>query len=498
MPRSFRRQTSAGSIEPAREPEAESSPGIAAKMSSFNIVIVGGGAAGAFLALALGDRLAGRCRIRMFDRHGRFGRGVAYSAPAPWHRLNIPAAKMGGRNDGDPNGFVDWLIRRGHLRPGDYAGSFVPRALYGDYLCELLAEVATAGTLAMRHGAVIAVEPRAHGYTVRTDTAEEMDGDVVALCLGNPPPPPFAAVPASERWVGDPWRPGALARIAPQDDVLLIGSGATAVDVALDLVHRGVGRRIVMLSRKGLLPRSDAAPVAYSGLEHLDLVAPSMRGLTRLLRSEIERAAAKGIPWQSVLDAFRVHLVPVWARSDEAEQRRFLRHLRSVWLVHRHRLAPDVADLLSRLQSDAVLSVIAGRLVEAHPVAAGYRAVIAERAGGARAVTADWIVNCAGPEENYRRLADPLVQHLFAAGRARPGPLQLGLDVDDCGLLLTREGRPQHGLYVLGPPTRGRFWEITAAPWIRTRAASMAEHVAAMKHASEGRRVGSSPASADL
>lgn len=447
-------------------------------MSSLNVVIVGGGAAGAFLALALAGRLAGRCRITMFDRDGRFGRGVAYSAAAPWHRLNIPAAKMGGRNDSDPDGFVHWLARRGHLRPGDYAGSFVPRALYGDYLHELLMEVATAGTLAMRRGTVVAVEPRTHGYTVRTDAPEEMDGDVVALCLGNPPPPPFAAVPASERWVGDPWQPDALARIAPQDDVLLIGSGATAVDVALDLVHRGVGRRILMVSRKGLLPRSDAAPAAYSGLEHLDLAAPSMRGLTRLLRDEIERAAARGIPWQSVLDAFRVHLVPIWERSDETERRRFLRHLRSVWLVHRHRLAPDVADLLSRLQADGALSVIAGRLVQAHPIAAGYRVVVAERTGAKRAIAVDWIVNCAGPEENYQRLADPLVQHLFAAGRARPGPLQLGLDVDNRGLLLTRDGRPQHGLYVLGPPTRGRFWEITAAPWIRARAAGTAEHIA--------------------
>jgi len=59
--------------------------------------------------------------------------------------------------------------------------------------------------------------------------------------------------------------------------------------------------------------------------------------------------------------------------------------------------------------------------------------------------------------------------------------LQLGLDVDDCGLLLDREGRPQPGLYVLGPPTRGRFWEITAAPWIRARAASMADHIAGVR-----------------
>jgi uncharacterized NAD(P)/FAD-binding protein YdhS len=447
-------------------------------MSKLNIVIVGGGASGALLALALTDRLNGRCRVTMFDREGRFGRGVAYSATAPWHRLNVPAAKMGGRNDDDPNDFADWLVRGGHLRPGDYSGSFVPRALYGDYLCDLLAAATATGTLAMRQGAVIALEPRAHGYAVGIDSGEEIESDVVALCLGNPSPPPMASVPASERWVADVWRPGALERIASQDEVLIIGSGATAVDVALDLAHRAVGRRITMVSRKGLVPRRDAPPTDYSGFQPLALEAPTMRRLTRLLRSEIERAAAAGIPWQSVLDAFRAHYGTIWERGNAQERGRFLRHLRSLWLVHRHRLAPDVSDLLSRLQSDGILSVIAGRLARTEPTAAGYRGVIAERAGGTRAFTADWIINCAGPDECYRRLADPLVQHLFATGRARPGAMELGLDVDECGRLVDREGHAQPGFYVLGPPTRGRFWEITAVPWIRAHAVKIAEHVA--------------------
>jgi uncharacterized NAD(P)/FAD-binding protein YdhS len=179
--------------------------------------------------------------------------------------------------------------------------------------------------------------------------------------------------------VGDVWRPGALAKIAPQDEVLLIGSSATAVDVALDLVHRGLCRHVLMLSRRGLLPRIDVPPAAYAGFEELGVDAPTMRGLLRLLRSEIAHAAPAGIPWQAVFDAFRQHIEPIWQCSRDEERRRFLRHLRSLWLVHRHRLAPDVSELLSRLQSDGKLTVIAGRLARAEPSAAGYRGIIAER-----------------------------------------------------------------------------------------------------------------------
>jgi uncharacterized NAD(P)/FAD-binding protein YdhS len=353
-------------------------------MSKLHVVIVGGGASGALLALALADRLHGGCCITMFDREGRFGRGIAYSATAPWHRINVSAAKMGGHNDSDPSGFVDWLAQRGHLRTGDYSASFVPRAFYGDYLCDLLAGAAATGALVMRQGAVIALEPHARGYVIRTDTGEQIESDVVALCLGNPPPPPMPSVPISERWVADVWRPDALDRIAPQDHVLLIGSGATAVDVALDLAHRAVGRHITMVSRKGLVPRRDAPPTDYSGFQPLDLEAPTMRRLLRLLRSEIERAAAAGIPWQSVLDAFRAHYGTLWERSNAQERGRFLRHLRSLWLVHRHRLAPDVSDLLARLQSDGILSVIAGRLVQAEPTAAGSRLDCGTRGRNAR------------------------------------------------------------------------------------------------------------------
>lgn len=447
-------------------------------VSHLEVAIVGGGAAGTFLALALADRLKSRCRIMMLDRGGRFGRGLAYSTTSPWHRLNVPAGKMGGRDDDDPSGFTDWLAAHGHLRSDDYQEAFVPRGLYGDYLCELLASVVETGMIVTRHDAVMAVEPRRHGYTVRTEAGGDLDADIVVLCPGNPAPAPFAHVPVTDRWIGDVWHPEALAQIAPQDDVLLIGSGSTAVDVALDLVHRSVARRIVMVSRNGLLPRIDAPATGYAGFQDLDPATLSMRGALRILRREIARATAAGTPWQSIFDAFRQHAAPIWRASSDAEQRRFLRHLQSLWLVHRHRLAPDVWELLTQLRSQGVLSVIAGRVMGAEPVTGGYRAAIAERSGRTQSVIAAWIANCTGPQQDYQRLDDPLTQNLLAAGRGRPGPQRLGLDVDDDGSLLDGGGRPQPGLYLLGPATRGRFWEITAVPWIRARAAGIADHIA--------------------
>jgi uncharacterized NAD(P)/FAD-binding protein YdhS len=446
-------------------------------MTGLHVAIVGGGASGALLAIELAGRMSGRCRLTLFDRDGRFGRGVAYSATADWHRLNVPAIKMGGRREGDPDGFVEWLAARGYPSPDAYATSFVPRALYGDYLCESLDQLTAAGILATQQNAIVAIEPNGPAYRVIVDTNEVVETDAVALCLGNPAPQTFSRVPVSERWIGDVWKPGALSRIAPDDQVLLIGSGATAVDVVLDLAYRGACRRSLMLSRSGLLPCVDVPPVVYSGFADLNLEAPNMRTLMRTLRAEVERAATAGIQWQAVLDAFRQHVGAIWQRSSDAERRRFLRHLRSVWLVHRHRLPPDVADGLARLQADGVLSIMAGRLQQAETTATGYRGTIRRRGGETHAFDVDWIVNCTGPEERYDRIDDPLVRQLFATGRIVGGPMGLGIDVDDNGRVLDSAGHAQRGLYALGPPTRGRFWEITAVPWIRANAVRIAAHI---------------------
>jgi uncharacterized NAD(P)/FAD-binding protein YdhS len=67
-----------------------------------------------------------------------------------------------------------------------------------------------------------------------------------------------------------------------------------------------------------------------------------------------------------------------------------------------------------------------------------------------------------------------LLDGLFAGGDARPGPLGLGLAVDDDGRLLDRAGEPSDTLWALGPLRRGALLETTAIPEIREQAAALA------------------------
>lgn len=440
-----------------------------------HVAIIGGGAAGTLAAIIL-SKLPDIGRLTLLDRDGRFGRGLAYSAPEKWHRINVPAFKMGGVDAEDSEAFVDWLAERGVVTGPDYSDSFVSRWTYGDFLCDRLAGVDASGRLDKRTDTALAISRADGGYHIALASGDAIDADLVLLCIGNQPPSPFPGVQPSPRSIDNVWANGALDAIAPADRVLVIGTGATAVDVVIDLVHRGITEQITMVSRRGLLPRVDVVtPADPDPVQHWPV--HTVRGLLHSLREDIHRKQAAGLPWQTSIDTFRLQTAAFWKEFSPAERARFARHLRAYWLSHRHRLAPDVAASLDQWQREGRLQVIAGNLVAASTTPAGHDVTLRRRGGREEHLATNWILNCSGPEERYDRIHDPLVRALLASGQTRRGALGLGLDVDLHCRLRDAAGAVQTGLYAVGPATRGAFWEVTAASSIRQQLLGIADHL---------------------
>ena len=151
-----------------------------------------------------------------------------------------------------------------------------------------------------------------------------------------------------------------------------------------------------------------------------------------------------------------------------------MRHARPWWDVHRHRIAPQVADTVHRMISDGRLEVVAGRIVGAANAETGIDVEIRRR-GRAQSSTErfDYVFNCTGPLGSVSRTRDPLLRGLLDAGAARPDHLGIGLDVDAHSRVLGGEH-----LWALGPLTKGLYWEIIAVPDIREQAAAVAEDIA--------------------
>jgi uncharacterized NAD(P)/FAD-binding protein YdhS len=87
------------------------------------------------------------------------------------------------------------------------------------------------------------------------------------------------------------------------------------------------------------------------------------------------------------------------------------------------------------------------------------------------------VVNCAGALGDIAQASDPLLARLVAGGHLRPDACRLGADVDAASRPIDAQGRISSGLFVVGPLTRGAFWEMTSAPDIRQQAAQVAQSV---------------------
>lgn len=430
--------------------------------------MIGGGFSGTLQAIHL---LRLGARVTLIERAPRLGRGVAYSTPHPDHLLNVRASGMSAWPD-RPGHFAEWLRREGR---GD-GDSFAERRLYGRYLEELLAAAAAEAGDRLRRlaGQAVSVVRRGEGETVGLEGGASIEADAAILAIGNLAPGVPRAMGSLPPAVyqGDPWASDVAAGLGSGDTVLLIGTGLTAVDAALMLDAAGFGGRIVAMSRRGLVPRAHAAPAAVEGLS----AAPPAR-CGALLRAV--RGQAGELGWRAAVDRLRPVTQALWASASTAERRRFLRHLRPWWDVHRHRIAPEIAARIEAMQAAGRLRVHAGKIVAA--AADGAQAAVTWRRRGSAAtetLRVARIVNCTGPQGDVARAGEPLLDELAGLGRIRPDSCRIGIDVDAECRVLDAAGTASDTLFAVGPITRGAFWEIVAVPDIRGQVAALAQRLA--------------------
>ncbi len=460
------------------------------------IAVVGAGFTGSLLAAHLLRGARAPLVVHLIEYGHRPGTGVAYSTPNGTHVLNVRAYNMSAYPD-DPRHFLRWLWSRADGPVPDQPPSghaFVSRALYGAYIQDVLAEAQAEAPAHARLNQI-----RGEAVDVRTETSSGnrpavhvrlgdgrvVSADTAALCIGNfPPSPPCLASPtaaeafASERFIGDPWDAAAIARIDGQAAVAILGTGLTMVDTVLTLLDQGHRGPITAVSRRGLLPLRHEETRPYTSFLHPDVLPSTVLDVLIALKADARRAAAAGYDWRSAFDALRPHHHRIWAHLPMEERQRFLRHARPFWEVHRHRMAPQVADRIAAARAGGQLSILPGRLKDAALTADGLELTVVERGGGReRLLTAGALINATGTNCDYTRIRHPLVRSLLDRGIARPDALRLGLDVTEGGAVIAADGTPSPRLLAFGPVAKAPFWEMTAVPELRSQCAEAARRI---------------------
>jgi len=446
----------------------------------YDVAIVGGGFSGVMTAVHLLRLCSTNASILLIERDQRLGRGLAYGTHTATHLLNVPAKGMSAFTD-EPSHFLSWLQRNKNAGAAPY--DFVSRQWYGEYIENILNDQLAQASAAALHcvsNEVVAIAQSDDALCLTMRGSQPCYARSVVLAMGNfPPPDPVPLRDSStSHYIRYAWSPEALDGVEDSDTILLIGSGLTAIDQILTLESRGFKGAIHILSRRGLLPAAHQQETPWP-TEWTRELPKDLRTLVNEIRKQVQAAANQDVSWRPVIDSLRPVTQKLWMSMDLAERRRFLRHVRSFWEVHRHRVAPQIGQLISELQQSGRLKLEAGRVLRCVDVN-GYAEVEYRHRDSreTRLLKVSRIVNCTGHETDARKIDSPVVRSLLENHLGRVDASLQGLDVTEDGAIIDAGGRPSEQIFALGPARKGLLWESTAVPEIRVQAQRLAEYLA--------------------
>lgn len=429
----------------------------------MNVAIVGGGASGCALAVALGARAPSNFQTTVFNP-GDFGPGSAYAPQSASLLMNGPVRAM-SVVAGDKEHLKRWLV-------DETDDTLICRARYGAYLRATgAAALATHESFGHIRRSIVDVQRDDGGFVLTDNAGARHRSRNVVLAMGNFPPADWflpAALREFAGYAGDPWSMD-ISQFDDRDAVL-IGSRLTAMDTVALLDERAFRGKVHIVSRHGMVACLEDARVNGADPDVLNL---DTSGPYALIRSMRRAAHSYDGDWRAVVESIRPKIPSIWRAWSNGERRRFLRHAQSAWAIHRYRTPPATFAAFTRFRDEGRIFVHRGRITDARPSGD----TIGIRIAGAQApieIQAAHVINCTGPNGDVTRNRDPFVRNLLQHGLVRPDELRLGFDVDESLRVINKDAKPAPDLFALGPLVRGLWYETTAVPEIVEHAAKIA------------------------
>lgn len=470
------------------------------------VAIIGGGFAGTLTAVNLIHQARSPLKIVLIETAESLGRGVAYSTVCSKHLLNVPAGRMSALPD-EPLHFLKWARAQNMVVS---ESSYLSRKLYGQYIDSILQSTVsnlpafiTFEKLTDEALSIKLIQDQTKAV-IKLASGEVVVADKVVLATGNfSPQTPSGisqSIAASERYVNNPWQRAGADYATTGGEALLIGTGLTMIDKVMELVHSGFKGNIYAVSRHGLIPRahSKASLAAFAQTELNQELYGDLTLLFKAVKETIRSGSYAHLfdnsstvkmdvaDWRQVIDCLRPHSQALWASLSDKQKNRFLRHLRTYWDVHRHRMAPEIAEEINALTETGRLKILSGRLYSVNETSEALIATIMPRGGGQpEQLKVALIINCSGYSPDFRRAKSILAQSLLTRALVVSHPTGLGISVRTDGAILDITGKPSKVLFTLGPPTLGLRGETVAVPELRVQARELAKTLLQSGHTRE-------------
>jgi len=460
------------------------------------VTIVGGGFTGASVAVQLVRASPVAIKATIVEPRLSVGAGLAYSTDDQDHRLNAP---MEGHilDPSDPSALQRWC-RKYDVAENDRGavasdGSlFLRRKDFGAFVSETVqshARSATGSTIRHLRDMATDASPRAGAVDVRTRDGRLLTSELLVVATGNAMPrlpAEFAEdMSGSSAVVAVPTDLGRIHQIPKSARVLLIGSGLTALDVLSTMLKSGHHGVITAISRRGLRPHANrpmiTAPefdITRALLDRVDGpvasfireagTPPTTLALLRALRSQIRAVESTGDSWHTAFDELRDVVWQVWPTLPASEKKRFMKHLRSWWDVHRFRCPPQNDVIVRDAERNGRVAFRAARLHSVAEEADSRIRVVLRGRGLLSLQTAyfDAVINCTGIDAAAGVRSNPFLASLYRAGSIRADESGFGFAVDAGCRPIGQDRGANDSIRIFGPPNAGTFGDSFGAIFI--------------------------------
>jgi uncharacterized NAD(P)/FAD-binding protein YdhS len=470
-------------------------------LKSKQVVIVGGGYSGSCLAVQLVRQSRQPIAVTIVESRPQVGPGLAYSTTDPDHRLNAPSFSH-TIHPADAWHFTRWC-RDQHVLDSDPGAiqpdgtTFVQRHQFGRYLSAMVRHhaswPATGSSITHCHDKAVHAERREGTWHIQLAGGQSLDGNLLLLATGNPELRLSTTLAAFKQHlpglIENPLAHGAMDTVEPTDRVLILGTGLTALDVLSTLIRRRHSRPIDVFSRHGLrpapqgpIPDALAQALRSTPLEEMPasllldrVLAPAPEFLrtaalptsnSRLshwlvaLRHRLANGQTQGESWHTGFDELRDAVWQLWPTLPLEEKRRFVRHLKPWYDVHRYRSPPPNEQLIRSAERSGRVRFLRGTVL------AGGRLVSHARPDAAVTMDYDRVINCAGLDPTSGLRSNPVLMSLHTQGYLRPHPCGLGIETDLVCRAIDQRGQLLDHLRLVGPPTLGTFGDPIGAIYI--------------------------------
>jgi len=465
--------------------------------------IIGGGYSGAMILANLISLSDQSICIDWFEPN-IIGEGLAYKTVMPLHLLNVRSDRMGAFAD-NPAHFYEWVQKMHGINHTISPDSYAPRYLYGEYIKSIVAEslvnAAKKGIEVILHKATVtnaeAINSDTHAIKLTFNVSgsiKEILTDVVILATGNLPPRHHnfkkdSLLNNNASYIHDIWNlkdittfKNQVGKMSTEDNIVLIGTGLTAIDSIVMLESFGYKGNITAISRHGLIPAKHVNARVYPAWEWTinPVEAPrSTLGMLRSLKKEIQKAKEQNYTWHSVIDSIRPVTQILWKQLSTSEKKKFLKYVSTFWGIHRHRMAPEIWEGINYMNQTGRLTLIAGKILSINsnddlPVLS-YRKRGAENS---QTIKSSIIINCTGPEYNIAESNHTLLRNMLDNKLITTEESGMGISVTDTG---TAIGQNNSNIFPIGSLLVGELLECTAVPELRQQALQTAK--SALKYA---------------